>query len=124
MPSFTALLRRAATEVKPKLPDGWLLREASKNDQRIVFACVKETRNESAAMLTHEQQANVAVFRDFSIATNEQDNIAAKLLMERFAYLRDHVTSQDVSRALVHAITHRKAMGGVCFTGRGGAYFI
>ena len=124
VPSFHALLRRAATETKPKLPPGWLLREASKTSARIVYACVKETRDEGAAQLSHSQEANVAVFRDWSIATNEKDNAAAKLLMERFEFLRDMVTSSDVSRAMVQAITHRRAMGGVCFTGRGGAYFI
>lgn len=124
VPSFHALLRRAASEVKPKLPEGWMLREASKNAQRIVFACVKETKDDNAAQLSHSQEANVAVFRDWTIATNEKDNVAAQLLMERFKYLRDTVTSADVSRAMVQAITHRRAMGGVCFTGRGGAYFI
>lgn len=100
-----------------------LIRQITKDEQKIVWGIVAETTDQAEVKVEHQQVSRIALFpATGALALEDEDNLLARKVQAEYEVRRDYMLTADVSKTVITAITGD--MSGLRLAGRGGAYFV
>lgn len=122
-PKPITLARAAIADATTGRTKDTLIRQITKDDAKVVWGVVRETRDRAAVEVKHAQRSRIALFpAQGTLVVDDIDCDVSKAVQDRFEHRKANAVTVDVSKAVVTSIVGE--MSGLKIAGRGGAYFV